>query len=122
MKDLDIKKPVFEDAFIDGSYSKSKMVEMINEIINPEILNESDETILGSVLFSINDSGAKNLNIVQLISKIELNKTIKYNKVRIKLMLQNHWLQRFSQIKIFTIKWLNIRKKKGKKIENGFGV
>ena len=75
MKDLDIKKPVFEDAFIDGSYSKSKMVEMINEIINPEILNESDETILGSVLFSINDSGAKNLNIVQLISKIELNKT-----------------------------------------------
>ena len=76
MKDLDIKKPVFEDAFIDGSYSKSKMVEMINEIINPEILNESDETILGSVLFSINDSGAKNLNIVQLISKIELNKLV----------------------------------------------
>lgn len=75
MKELDIKSPVFEETIIDGAYSKNKMVEMINEIINPEILNESDVTVLGAVLFSINDIGTKNLNIVQLINKIELNKT-----------------------------------------------
>jgi hypothetical protein len=75
MDNLDIKAPIFEEAILDGAYSKNKMVEMINKIINPESLSESDETVLGSVLFSINDSGLKNLNLIQLINKIELNKT-----------------------------------------------
>lgn len=75
MSELDIKSAIFEDAFIDGAYSKNKLVEMINEIIEPEKLNDSDETVLGAVLFSINDSGVKNLNLIKLINKIELNKT-----------------------------------------------
>lgn len=75
MQDTNIKSPIFESAFEDGRYSKSKLVQILNEIINPEKLNETDEIVLGSVLFSINDSGLKNLNIIQLIQKIELNKT-----------------------------------------------
>lgn len=75
MQDTNIKAPIFESAFEDGAYSKLKLVEILNEIINPEKLNDSDETVLGSVLFSINDNGLKNLNVIQLIQKIELNKT-----------------------------------------------
>lgn len=75
MQDTNIKSPIFEAAFEDGAYSKHKVIAILNEIIQPEKLNDSDETVLGSVLFSINDSALKNLNIVQLIQKIELNKT-----------------------------------------------
>lgn len=75
MQDTNIKAPIFEAAFEDGAYSKPKVIEILNETIQPEKLNDSDETVLGSVLFSINDSALKNLNIVQLIQKIELNKT-----------------------------------------------
>lgn len=75
MQDTNIKTPIFEAAFEDGAYSKPKVIEILNETIQPEKLNDSDETVLGSVLFSINDSALKNLNIVQLIQKIELNKT-----------------------------------------------
>ena len=75
MQDTNIKAPIFEAAFEDGAYSKPKVIEILNETIQPEKLNDSDETVLGSVLFSINDSALKNLNIVQLVQKIELNKT-----------------------------------------------
>lgn len=75
MQDTSIKSPIFEAAFEDGAYSKPKVIEIINETIQPEKLNETDETVLGAVLFSINDSALKNLNIIQLIQKIELNKT-----------------------------------------------
>ena len=75
MQDTNIKAPIFEAAFEDGAYSKPKVIAILNETIQPEKLNDSDETVLGSVLFSINDSALKNLNIVQLIQKIELNKT-----------------------------------------------
>lgn len=75
MRDTNINTPIFEAAFEDGAYSKPKVIEILNETIQPEKLNDSDETVLGSVLFSINDSALKNLNIVQLIQKIELNKT-----------------------------------------------
>lgn len=75
MQDTSIKSPIFEAAFEDGAYSKPKVIEILNETIQPEKLNETDETVLGAVLFSINDSALKNLNIIQLIQKIELNKT-----------------------------------------------
>lgn len=75
MQDTNIKAPIFEAAFEDGAYSKPKVIEILNETIQPEKLNETDETVLGAVLFSINDSALKNLNIIQLIQKIELNKT-----------------------------------------------
>lgn len=75
MQDTSIKSPIFEAAFEDGAYSKPKVIEILNESIQPEKLNETDETVLGAVLFSINDSALKNLNIIQLIQKIELNKT-----------------------------------------------
>lgn len=75
MQDTNIKTPIFEAAFEDGAYSKPKVIEILNETIQPEKLNETDETVLGAVLFSINDSALKNLNIIQLIQKIELNKT-----------------------------------------------
>ncbi len=75
MQDTNIKAPIFEAAFEDGAYSKPKVIAILNETIQPEKLNDSDETVLGSVLFSINDSALKNLNIVQLVQKIELNKT-----------------------------------------------
>ncbi len=75
MQDTNIKGPIFEAAFEDGAYSKPKVIEILNETIQPEKLNETDETVLGAVLFSINDSALKNLNIIQLIQKIELNKT-----------------------------------------------
>ncbi|MEC6128285.1 hypothetical protein [Acinetobacter ursingii] len=75
MQDTNIKAPIFEAAFEDGAYSKPKVIAILNETIQPEKLNDSDETVLGSVLFSINDSALKNLNIFQLIQKIEINKT-----------------------------------------------
>lgn len=75
MQETNIKTPIFEAAFEDGAYSKPKVIEILNETIYPEKLNETDETVLGAVLFSINDSALKNLNIIQLIQKIELNKT-----------------------------------------------
>lgn len=75
MQETNIKTPIFEAAFEDGAYSKPKVIEILNETIHPEKLNETDETVLGAVLFSINDSALKNLNIIQLIQKIELNKT-----------------------------------------------
>lgn len=75
MQETNIKTPIFEAAFEDGAYSKPKVIEILNETIQPEKLNETDETVLGAVLFSINDSALKNLNIIQLIQKIELNKT-----------------------------------------------
>lgn len=75
MQDTNIKSPIFEAAFEDGAYSKPKVIQILNETIQPEKLNETDETVLGAVLFSINDSALKNLNIIQLIQKIELNKT-----------------------------------------------
>ncbi|MFX2257892.1 hypothetical protein V6380_14070 [Acinetobacter variabilis] len=75
MQETNIKTPIFEAAFEDGAYSKPKVIEILNETIHPEKLNETDETVLGAVLFSINDSALKNLNIIQLIQKLELNKT-----------------------------------------------
>lgn len=75
MLNKNIKSPIFESAYEDGAYSKAKVIEILNEIIQPEKLNDSDETVLGSVLFSINDNATKNLNIIQLIQKTELNKT-----------------------------------------------
>ncbi|EPF6482955.1 hypothetical protein [Acinetobacter baumannii] len=75
MNELNIKNPIFESAYIDGQYSKAEVIETINSFITPEKLNESDETVLGGVLFTINDSGIKNLTLLQLIKKIELNKT-----------------------------------------------
>lgn len=75
MNELNVKAPLFESAYINGQYSKTSIIETINSFITPEQLNESDETILGGVLFSINDSGVQNLTLQQLIKKIELNKT-----------------------------------------------
>ena len=75
MNELNIKNPIFESAYIDGQYSKAEVIETIDSFITPEKLNESDETVLGGVLFTINDSGIKNLTLLQLIKKIELNKT-----------------------------------------------
>lgn len=75
MKDININSPIFEDAKEDGVYVKNKMVSLINDIVEPEKLNESDETILGGILLTINDSGVKDLNLIQLLNKIELNRT-----------------------------------------------
>lgn len=75
MNELNIKNPIFESAYIDSQYSKAEVIETIDSFITPEKLNESDETVLGGVLFTINDSGIKNLTLLQLIKKIELNKT-----------------------------------------------
>lgn len=75
MQETNIKTPIFEAAFEDGAYSKTKFIEILNKTIQPEKLNETDETVLGAVLISINDSALKNLNTIQLIQKIELNKT-----------------------------------------------
>ena len=75
MNELNIKNPIFESAYIDGQYSKAEVIKTIDSFITPEKLNESDETVLGGVLFTINDSGIKNLTLLQLIKKIELNKT-----------------------------------------------
>lgn len=75
MQDLNIKASIFEPAFENQTYSKAKTIEILNEIIHPETLTDSDEIVLGAVLFAINDSGLKNLNLIQLIQKIELNKT-----------------------------------------------
>lgn len=89
MQDTSIKSPIFEAAFEDGAYSKPKVIEILNETIQPEKLNETDETVLGAVLFSINDSALKNLNIIQLIQKIELNKT-NASKALVAKILTNH--------------------------------
>lgn len=75
MQDVNIKSPIFESALDGEVYSKVKSIELLNDIIHPEILNDSDETVLGAVLFAINDKGLKNLNIIKLIQAIEMNKT-----------------------------------------------
>lgn len=75
MKEISINSPIFEEAKEEGIYNKNKIVGLINNLIEPEKLNDSDETVLGGVLLSINDSGTNNLNLIQLINKIELNKT-----------------------------------------------
>lgn len=75
MKEISINSPIFEEAKEEGVYNKNKIVGLINSLIEPEKLNDSDETVLGGVLLSINDSGTNNLNLIQLINKIELNKT-----------------------------------------------
>lgn len=75
MNEISINSPIFEEAKEEGVYNKNKIVRKINNLIEPEKLNDSDETVLGGVLLSINDSGTTNLNLIQLINKIELNKT-----------------------------------------------
>lgn len=75
MNEISINSPIFEEAKEEGVYNKNKIVIKINNLIEPEKLNDSDETVLGGVLLSINDSGTTNLNLIQLINKIELNKT-----------------------------------------------
>lgn len=75
MNEISINSPIFEETKEDGIYNKNKIVRLINDLIEPEKLNESDETVLGGVLLSINDSGTNNLSLIQLINKIELNKT-----------------------------------------------
>lgn len=75
MNELNIKSPIFESAYIDGRYSKPVVIDTINSFITPDKLNDSDETVLGSVLFTINDSNTKNISLYYLIKKIELSKT-----------------------------------------------
>lgn len=72
---MNIQQPLFEKAFIDGKYSKPEFVEILNELITPETLSETDEVVLGSVLFSINDASTNQLNIINLIRFINLNNT-----------------------------------------------
>lgn len=75
MSEINIKDSVFESAIENGSYSRTKLVDSINQIIAPEKLNDTDDTILGSVLLSINDNGKKDLSLLQLVTEIEKNKT-----------------------------------------------
>lgn len=112
---MKINTPLFEKAWIDGKYSKPEFVQILKELIEPTELVESDEIIVGSILFSINESGTDQFTLIQLIQLLELNKNTP-SKHLIEKILSNQ------ELKSEYYAYKDKKKKENRKWYLGFGA
>ncbi|NNH79197.1 hypothetical protein HLH17_16390 [Acinetobacter sp. ANC 5380] len=97
---MKISSPIFEKAYLKDLYSKAEFISILNELVAPNTLNESDEIIVGSVLFSLNDAATKQLTLIKLIEKIELNKNSASKYLIEKILLNQEIKTEYDQYKL----------------------
>ncbi|WP_436658755.1 hypothetical protein [Acinetobacter sp. P1(2025)] len=86
---MNINDKIFEDAYVDGKYDKTKFLQIIQGVVSPETLSEGEETVVNFSVQELNDAKKTNISLLDFVDYLKKNKTNLSYKVLVSKISSN---------------------------------